>query len=491
MTEETVKVLVVYTGGTIGMTPADPNNPASPLRPAGKEELADYVPNPAEGIHWDIEGLYDRDGNPVGPVDSSAVGPTHWRYMADLIATRYEDYDGFVVLHGTDTMAYTGSALPFLLQNLGKPVVVTGSQLPVFKARTDAVVNFINALHIAGYKAVNVPLIPEVSIAFGDKLFRGCRTTKVSTTDWQGFESPNYPHLASFGEHILVNRKAVAPPPESGEQFFAHKDLDEKVMNFSLYPGMQPEPVKSILGLEDVEGYVLQTFGTGNAPPDEEFVEALGEAVRDKNVVVNVTQCLKGKVEMGLYEASSGLQEAGVISGLDMTAEAALAKLMWLKTQEVDPNEILVQFQVNQRGEQSQNLFDVRYESKSRKNKPVETETLSARPAGQFRKDALERAILRLSGLGLTGTDEGEDVAVGVFVNLIKADQSTETDKPQFAGYLTGQYEGEGTVLTGDITQTVRRVHEEGRPINLTLVAPEGKKLWLRGAFLSLFTDVE
>ncbi len=181
------RVYVLYTGGTIGMAPADPHNPASPLRPVKQDTLESYIPHPLEGIDWEIHGLVNNDGGAVGPLDSSSVGPKHWVYMADAIEKAYADYDGFVVLHGTDTMAFTASALSFLLQNLGKPVILTGSQLPIFRPRTDAVMNFINALLIAGYRASGVPKLSEVAICFGDALLRGNRTTKISTFSMAGF----------------------------------------------------------------------------------------------------------------------------------------------------------------------------------------------------------------------------------------------------------------------------------------------------------------
>ena len=241
------KVLVIYTGGTIGAVPEDPSNPASPLRPADKEGLRPYISNPFEGIEWDITGLIDDDGAPVPPLDSSSVGPKHWVWMAQAIERAYHDYDGFVILHGTDTMAYTGSALSFLLQNLAKPVVITGSQLPIFKTRTDAITNFSSALYVAGYKASDLPCVPEVTIAFADRLLRGCRTTKVSTSKWQGFDTPNLPPLGSFGEHIVINAELIRKAPDPGQaSFFAHPKLDSRVMPFSIFPGMQPEQVMSV-----------------------------------------------------------------------------------------------------------------------------------------------------------------------------------------------------------------------------------------------------
>ena len=485
----TTRVLVLYTGGTIGMVPSDPNNPASPLYPAPKERLIQYIPNPLDGIAWEIEGLLDDTGAPVGPLDSSSVGPKHWEWMAQAIDRRYAEYDGFVILHGTDTMAFTGSALSFLLQNLAKPVIVTGSQLPIFKARTDAITNFTSALSIAGYKATGIPCVPEVAICFADVLLRGNRATKVSTSKWQGFDTPNYPHLGHIGEYIQIDTQAILTPPDQTQSpFFAHKKLNPAVMHFSLYPGMQPEQMESVLGLRDIKGYVFRTFGTGNAPEDEDFLKVLAEAVKDGNTIVNNTQCLEGKVEMGLYTASSGLQAAGLISGMDMTAEAALTKMMWLLATEVG-EEVAIQMQINQRGEQSENLFDVRYPAQGRKGKPVEVVTMPGRPSGQFRKEHLTRAIVRLTDVCITGAKENDVVKLALFVNLPSADRKTDTNVAQFAGWLEGVYREDGKlILIRDITATVNRVVETGRPVNLTLVPPEGQSLWFSGAYLNLFT---
>lgn len=485
------KVYVLYTGGTIGMVPSDDKNPDSPLAPANKDQLTKYVSEDIRkmGIDWTIEGLRDGKGESVGPLDSSSVGPKHWVYMALAIQKAYKDYDGFVILHGTDTMAYTASALSFLLQNLGKPVVITGSQLPIYQPRTDAVLNFINALYIAGYKVTNLPLVPEVAICFGDALLRGNRTTKISTARWQGFDTPNYQRLGKIGEHIVIDKSLLRQPPGERRPFFANNKMEESVATFPLYPGMSPKVLSTMLSL-DVKGFVLRSFGTGNAPEEPEFTLALKNAIAAGKIVVNITQCLEGTVEMGLYAASSGLQAAGVITGLDLTPEAALTKLMWLLGSGEKLEEVSRQMQISQRGEQSASVFDVRYGAVGSQSEPVTVFKGSVQPTGQFETTALRRAMLRLDKVGVEQLDLGSELRLMAFINFPAADADTAEEMPQFAGHLSGVYQGpDRTVLLRDVTDVVARVHETGRELHLVLVSKDGHKFWAEGAYMTLFND--
>jgi L-asparaginase len=485
------KVYVLYTGGTIGMVPSDDKNPNSPLRPADQARLTKYISEEIrnQGINWTIEGLKDDGGNTVGPLDSSSVGPKHWVYMAQAIERAYEDNDGFVILHGTDTMAYTASALSFLLPNLGKPVIITGSQLPIYQPRTDAVLNFINALYIAGYRSTNLPRVPEVAICFGDALLRGNRTTKTSTSRWQGFESPNYPPLGQIGEHISIDKSLLLPVPGEEKPFYIHTHMEEKVATISLYPGMAATVLQTMLDL-DVKGFILRSFGTGNAPEDDDFAKALETAISKEKIVVNTTQCLEGRVEMGQYAASSGLQAAGVITGLDLTPEAALTKLMWLLGSGERPLEVSTQMQINQRGEQSGTVFDVRYGRVGDQSTPVAIFKKSIRPPGQFDARALKSAILRLDKIGVEGAQLGAEIKIAVFIDLPNADDKTSEKVPQFAGYLSGRYDGpDKTVLLRDVRDVVARVHEAAREIHLALIGKSGQKFWAEGAYLTLFNE--
>ncbi|MBI1206992.1 MAG: hypothetical protein GC191_06850 [Azospirillum sp.] len=496
-------VLVIYTGGTIGMMPTDPGNPASPLRPAPQEQLVRYVPNPLDGIAWQITGIQDDDGRPVAPLDSSSIGPRHWMWIARAIERHYAEYDGFVVLHGTDTMAFTASALSFLLHNLAKPVVLTGAQLPIFAARTDARANFTSALTIAGWRASGLPCIPEVTLCFAEKLLRGNRASKTSTWRWQGFDSPNYPALGQFGEHIVVNQDLIRPAPDPiAAPFSVDRGLSGEVITLALSPGMTAEQIRSVLELPKVRGYVLQTFGSGNAPENPAFLAVLDAAVRSDKVIVSVTQCREGSVDMGRYAASSGLQAAGVISGLDMTTEAALTKLMWL-IGSAAAQDIVGQAQVDQRGEQSESLFDLRFGAVGAPAAPVSGPvTVSAFPPQRFDKSRLKRAVIRFAGVGLASAVPGQAIRFGLFVNRAGGDGITATTLPpdflppdflppdlaaRFAGWLDGVAAEAGCLLIGDITATIQAEIAPGAAISLTLVPPEGAGLWYSGADLNLF----
>ncbi|HMJ78454.1 MAG TPA: asparaginase, partial [Iamia sp.] len=330
MADRKSRVYVLYTGGTLGMVPSEPGNPASPLVPADQAKLESYLPKGLVkelGVEYVLESLRDLKGAPVDPIDSSDVTSEHWRYMANAIAKVYEGdeggpYDGFVILHGTDTMAYTSSALSFMLANLAKPVVITGSQLPIFHPRTDAVSNFVNALCVAGAIG-GQPVIPEVILVFAGTVLRGNRVRKMSSSALLGFETPNYPSLGTIGEHIRIASEYLRPATDNTvAPFYARLDLESAVADVSLFPGIQPAQLEAVLLNAGLRGAVLRTYGSGNAPSTPALLKVIEKAVAAGRIIVNITQCPQGMVEAGLYEASSGLLERGVISGLDLTPEA-------------------------------------------------------------------------------------------------------------------------------------------------------------------------
>ncbi len=481
------RVYVLYTGGTLGMRPAEPGNPLSPLAPASREQLLERLHGlgTEEGIAWDLGGLLDEEGRELPPLDSADLAARHWILMAAALERVYADYDGFVVLHGTDTMAYTASALSFLLVNLAKPVVLTGAQRPIFAARTDARQNLISALYVAGYKATGLPLVPEVTICFGDALLRGNRTRKVSTTAWQGFASPNYPPLGLMGETIRIHTELVRALPDA--PFYVHRQLEDQVLDVTLFPGMRAAQLGALLEHPELRGVVLRAFGTGNAPGDQELLDLIGRAASqpDPKTVLTVTQCIEGQVELGLYASSTALLEEGVIGGFDLTPEAALAKLMWTLAN-YERGDIRTQLMLDQRGEQSFNLYELDYPAAGRKSEPVDLASASANPVGPVSRARLSRAVLRIHGLGISDVKRGETFALRLFVNSSGIKSDTSAEDVRCAGEFEAVYQGGGsTLVVADVTAGVRRLMEESRPFHLTLTA-DRKHFWYRRMELAL-----
>jgi L-asparaginase len=323
-------IFILYTGGTIGMAPADSNDPSSPLVPKNWAQLTQYMPSIKENGYFsqkDISFSYESF-KPL--LDSSQVKPEHWLQMARIIEKNYEQYDGFIIIHGTDTMAYTASVLSFFFQNLSKPIVLTGSQLPISHPRTDAVNNFSNSIHIAAARNFGLPTIPEVMICFNDRLLRGNRSSKTSTNDFEGFESPNCAPLGKLEENIAIDVNIICSPPDKDKKFNLAPALNSRVMDVALFPGLDSETLKRLLGDDKVDGLILRTFGAGNAPMDDDFLKVLKEATDSGTLVLNITQCFHGGINMQKYRAGNKLLQSGVISGGDMTKEAALTKMMWV-----------------------------------------------------------------------------------------------------------------------------------------------------------------
>jgi L-asparaginase len=331
------RVYIAYTGGTIGM-----KNTRNGFVPASGhlEKLMRNVPELKRDI---MPGYKIHEYEPL--LDSSNMTPDDWLKIANDIATHYQQFDGFVVLHGTDTMAYTASALPFMLRGLKKPVIITGAQIPLCEVRNDARENLITALLIAAnFK------IPEVCLCFGDKLLRGNRAVKVNADGFDAFESPNFPALGTVGIEIKINWDLVLPIARTRKPI-AVKPLSESgVAALRLFPGISIDIVKKFLQ-PPIRGLILETYGVGNAPEDPNLISTLKAASDRGVVIVNCTQCLKGTVNMEDYATGSALAKAGVISGFDMTLEAALAKMSYLLSQKLPPEKIKKMMQTDMRGE--------------------------------------------------------------------------------------------------------------------------------------------
>ena len=475
------RVYVLYVGGTIGMAPAVPSVKGSPLVPKPLQELMPYVP----GLDaLDIELGY---GTLTRPLDSSDMTPTDWIAIADRIQQEYVNWDGFVILQGTDTLAFTASALAFVLENLAKPVVLTGSQLPISDVRTDAKLNLVNAICVAGYKACGLPCIPEVVVVFADKILRGCRTRKLSSQALAGFDSPNFPPLGTIGESIEISERLIRIPPPEGARLQVHRDLSNRVLQVSLHPGMNPKSLKSMLAIEDVDAFVLQTFGAGNAPSNADFLTALATARANNKTIVNVTQCIEGMVEQGLYQSSSKLQDLGVISCLDMTPEAALTKLMWTLGSQVG-DQVAAQMQVNQRGEQSENLFDLHFGSGGNASQPISAYRNFRTPDRRLTAHRLTRATLRLSGLGVAGLLTGQPVQLRVFMNLASADQATSREHDRCIAELDFTWEGTPIDHAVQLDDSKLRSVLGESDVLLSVVGPQ--KFWFNSLNLTLLTKV-
>lgn len=325
------KVLLIYTGGTIGMG-RNPNTDA--LEPLNFEHLIGNLPEFAY-LKTDIDTFQFTP-----PIDSSDMSPRLWAQLVRIIADNYGSYDGFVVLHGTDTMAYTASALSFMLENLTKPVILTGSQLPIGQLRTDGKENLVTSIELASkYDDEGHAMVPEVCIYFSGRLLRGNRSTKKNADGFNAFDSFNYPHLCDAGVEFQFHPHYILRP-DFTKPMVPHYAMDPNVVVFSLFPGIQQNIVRHVLDAPELRGIVMRSFGSGNAPQKPWLAQLLRDATRRGVTVVNISQCVAGNVKMGRYEASCQLKDAGIVSGYDSTVESAVTKLMFLQARHSDCNVI-------------------------------------------------------------------------------------------------------------------------------------------------------
>ncbi|MDR0508062.1 MAG: asparaginase [Dysgonamonadaceae bacterium] len=331
MLDYNASVLLIYTGGTIGMVE---DAETGVLRSFDFNHLKGYFPE-LNRLKFNIDSIQFKE-----PIDSSDMDPEKWKKIVSIIEDNYSQYDGFVILHGTDTMAYSASALSFMLENLNKPVILTGSQLPIGKIRTDAKENLITALEIAVDKDKDGnAFITEVCIFFQDLLMRGNRATKINATNFKAFSSFNFPILAEAGTYIRYRHELMHRPLRNSATKF-HYSLDSNVAIVKLFPGISSKILKAMIAIPHLKAIVLETYGAGNAPGEKWFLDIIAEAVNEGIVIVNVTQCAFGSVDMNRYQSGKALKDIGVLSGYDITTEAAVAKLMFLFGLGLDRKEV-------------------------------------------------------------------------------------------------------------------------------------------------------
>ena len=336
------KILLIYTGGTIGMIK---DFETGALKAFDFNDLLQKIPE-LRLLDCEIETTGFEQ-----PIDSSNMNPKLWVALCDIIEENYERCDGFVILHGSDTMSYTASALSFMLENLSKPVIFTGSQLPIGDLRTDAKENLITAIQIAALKKNKRAYINEVGLYFEYKLYRGNRSSKISAEHFEAFKSPNYPPLATSGVHLTIEDDKLFPT--NRKKLLVHRNLKTDLLVIHLYPGIDEKLLTSTFENTDYSGVILLTFGSGNSTTVPWFTRLLKKIIQRNIPVVNITQCTWGSVQMGNYETSTTLKNIGVISGKDLTIEAAITKMMYLNSQNLSPKVFKTIFETSLRGEMS------------------------------------------------------------------------------------------------------------------------------------------
>lgn len=484
-------VLAIYTGGTIGSAPRDRSDPDSPQIVVSWEEVRKSIPGLRE-VPFRLDAISFRTA-----LDSSNVGPRHWKALATIIERYYDNYEGFVIAHGTDTMVYTASALSFILKELSKPVVITGSQLSgIDKIRNDAEQNLITAILIANPTYSRIPLVPEVCIFFRDRLLRGNRSRKIDASGFTAFDSPNCLPLAIAGDKVEVNEHVVRK--KSNRDFRIQPELNTNIIAFDIFPGLQDnmELFRGILGTKNLRGVILKTYGAGNVPTEPpDLVNEIKKAVDEGIIIVNVTQCIKGDVEQGLYDTSAVLQDIGVISGQEITPEAARCKLMELvgdpdlaEPTERNLTKIKRRMTQNMAGELNYSISYTTIDNHGGTIEPSKGDRRHRFPGtrveGFSSTESIHRALMRFIGAEVLGA---EKVRIRIYVNLRQRERPEDSGK-RYAGVFPKQREASKQTFTFDITPAKTELGGEETSFTIILDGEsEGGLKWEK-VELALFT---
>ena len=334
-------ILLIYTGGTIGMIK---NSETGALENFNFNDLLESIPE------LNLLDCNISSKSFSNPIDSSNMKPSNWIEIGTIIEDNYKNYDGFVILHGSDTMSYTASALSFMLENLAKPVIFTGSQLPIGDLRTDAKENLITSIQIASLVENNQPVVQEVGLYFEYKLYRANRTTKINAEHFEAFDSPNYPPLIISGVNLSINYQSLLTAKKN-KKLVVHKIFEPNILLVKLFPGINKETINHLFSTPNLKGMIFETYGSGNITNEKWFLKALKIIIYKKIPVVNVTQCAGGSVDMNIYSTNIIYRNIGIISGKDISTEAAVTKLMLMLGQNIPANNFKTKFETSLRGE--------------------------------------------------------------------------------------------------------------------------------------------